>query len=161
MDRRRGIIIAGAVAVLVARYLSGRLHRFEISEPSMRPALEPGDYIVTRRSDRPLCRGEIVVFEHPARPSFFLVKRVVGLPGERVELDFGTILIDGSPRAGLGKVDGMAARWQLGPREAFVLGDDRRASADDSRRMGPLPVEALRLRVVFRYWPFHSIGTVR
>ena len=128
----------------------------------MTPSLLPGDYVVTDRTHRPAYRGDIVVFEHPGHPAFFLVKRIIGLPGERFSIDSGRVLVNGLPLDEPWTVEetGPDGTWELGPDEAFVLGDARQRSADDSRQIGPLPVELLTMRIVFRYWPFERFGPV-
>jgi len=160
--RLPALFIAGA-AGLTVRALYERLGRFEISEASMTPTLRPGDYVVTNRSCRPVCRGDIVVFEHPDRSSFYLVKRVVGLPGEHFSIAAGRILADGTPLDEPWTTDetGPDGAWELGPGEAFVLGDARWRSNGDSRQIGPVPVEHLGRRVLLRYWPFERFGPVR
>jgi signal peptidase I len=148
---------------LTARVLYDRFGRFEISEASMTPALRPGDFVLTDRSPRPLYRGDIAVFEHPSRPSFFLVKRIVGLPGDRLTIDSGRVLIDGTPLDEPWTTDetGPDGVWELGPDEAFVLGDARWMSSGDSREIGPVPLSQLSMQIVFRYWPVGRIGPVR
>ena len=128
----------------------------------MTPNLQPGDYVVVDRSYRPAYRGDIAVFEHPDRPAFFLVKRVVGLPGENLTIESGRVLIDGTPLSEPWASDdtGPDGSWVLGPDQAFVLGDARRLSSGDSRELGPLPVEHLHLKIVFRYWPPERFGPV-
>jgi signal peptidase I len=129
----------------------------------MKPALEPGDYVITDRSPRPVYRGDIVVLEHPGRSSFYLVKRIVGLPGERLTIESGRVLVDGTPLDEPWTTDdtGPAGTWDLGLDEGFVLGDARWTSSGDSREIGPVPVERLRMKIVFRYWPFERFGPVR
>jgi signal peptidase I len=129
----------------------------------MSPALRPGDYVLTDRSPGPPTRGDIVVFEHPDRPSFYLVKRIIGLPGERLSIDFGTILVDAKPLDEPWTTDetGPGGTWELSSDEAFVLGDARWISSGDSREIGPVPLEHLGMRIVFRYWPLERSGPVR
>lgn len=160
-SRLPAVLIAGA-AGLAARVLYDRFGRFEIAEASMTPALRPGDYVVTDRSDRPAYRGDIVVFEHPGRSSFYLVKRIVGLPGERIAIESGNVLVDGTPLDEPWTTDetGPDGEWELGADEAFVLGDARRMSSGDSREIGPVPLDRLKMQIVFRYWPFDRIGPV-
>lgn len=154
-------LIAGAAGTVV-RPLYTRLGRFEISESSMMPNLHPGDFVFVDRSRRPAYRGDIAVFEHPHRPAFFLVKRVIGLPGEHLMIENGQVLVDGTPLSEPWTADdtGPDGSWELAPEEAFVLGDARQLSSGDSRELGPLPVEHLRLKVVFRYWPPQRFGPV-
>ena len=95
------------------------------------------------------------MFEHPDRDGFFLVKRVVGIGGEVVDISGGQVHVDGRPLAepwADGPTTG-EGHWELGPGEAFVLGDARAASADDSRILGPIPAERLQWRAAMRYWP--------
>ena len=165
MSRRAGplpAIFVAAAAGLIARAAYDRLGRLEISEASMTPALRPGDYVVTDRSPRPLSRGDIVVFEHPGRASFFLVKRVIGIPSEQVTIDSGRVLIDGTPLDEPWTVDqtGPDGSWELSSHEAFVLGDARWMSTGDSREIGPAPVDRLSMTVAFRYWPLERFGPV-
>lgn len=105
----------------------------------MSPALEPGDYLVTRAGGR-LRRGGIVVFEHPHRPGFLLVKRLAGLPGDEVDLDGRTV--------------------RVAEGEVIVLSDARTLTRADSRTFGPVPLDRVE-RVVFRYWPPRRLGFVR
>lgn len=159
--RLPALIVAGTAVVLV-RALHARLGRFEISEASMTPTLQPGDYVLVDRSRRPAYRGDIVVFEHPDRPTFFLVKRVVGLPGEHLTIASGRVLIDGTPLSEPWTPDETDpdGSWGLGPNQAFVLGDARRISSGDSRELGPLPVGHLQMKIVLRYWPLERFGPV-
>lgn len=161
-SRLPAILIAGA-AGLLARAAYDRLGRFEISEASMTPSLRPGDYVVTDRSRRPRTRGDIVVFEHPERPSFYLVKRIIGLPGERLTLNSGKVHINETPLDEPWTTDetGPDGTWDLSSEEAFVLGDARWMSSGDSREIGPVPLEHLKMQVVLRYWPLDGIGPVR
>ena len=128
----------------------------------MSPTLRPGDFVVTDRSHRPVCRGDIVVFEHPDRASFFLVKRIVGLPGECLTIEGGRVLVDGIPLDEPWTTDatGPDGEWDLGSHGAFVLGDARWLSSGDSREIGPVPIERLNMKIVFRYWPFERVGAV-
>lgn len=142
--------IAGGVA---ARWTYQRLARFEISEVSMTPTLRPGDRVLTwERIPR---RGDIVVFEHPSKADFWLVKRVIGLPGEKVEIKDGAVLIDGAllDEPWTTELSGPDIEWDLDGHEAVVLGDARHLSAGDSRQLGPLPTDSLLHVVIARYWP--------
>jgi len=160
--RRLPAMLAAGVAGLAAGSIYNRFGRFAISDASMTPALRSGDYVVTDRSDRPARRGDIVVLEYPSHSSFFLVKRIVGLPGERLTIRSGRLLVDGITLDEPWTIDetGPDGEWELGPERAFVLGDARWMSSGDSREIGPVPLERLTMRVVFRYWPFKRFGRV-
>ncbi len=159
--RRTGAVAVAAAAGLAVRTAGERFRRFEVAESSMIPALQAGDYVISRRLSRPVERGDIVVFEQ--RPSYFLVKRVVGRPGETVAIHDGEVLIDGYPLEEPWTVEDTApaGTWELTSGEVFLLGDARELSADDSRHIGPVPVHALTWRVIFRYWPVRRFGPVR
>jgi signal peptidase I len=120
---------------------------------SMRPTLEPGQRIAVAPLVRPPARGDLVVLHRPRELE--VVKRVVGLPGERVRLRDGRLEVDGRevPEPYLesatspGELD-----LQLGPAQYLVLGDHRAASTD-GRDFGPVGADALVGRVRFAYWP--------
>jgi len=157
---RRTTALAALVAAVVGVLARRRFTRFEIVEESMAPALLPGDYLFARRQRGPLARGQVVMFEHPHRDGFFLVKRVVAVGGESVDISGGQVNVDGRPLAepwadGPTTDDG---HWELRPSEVFVLGDARVASADDSRTLGPLAAEGIEWRAAFRYWPPLRLG---
>jgi signal peptidase I len=110
-------------------------------------------------------RGDIVVFEYPRDTSRDFIKRVIGLPGETVEIRNNQILIDGQP------LDepylSTAARTQMGnmapvvvPADAvFVMGDNR-GNSSDSRSWGPLPLSKIVGRAWFIYWPQEYWGVI-
>jgi signal peptidase I len=161
LNVRRLVVAAGLVVAateVVRRYRP--IHRFEIAESSMAPALRPGDYVITARPGPPR-RGAVVVYEHPERRGLFLTKRIVALPGERVTVGDGWVEIDGRPG-----IDRWARQptepdgaWTVESGHVFVLGDNRQWSAGDSRRVGTLAVTVLD-RVILRYWPPARVGLV-
>ena len=125
----------------------------------MQPTLRPSQRILCRPLGTRPARGSIVVFPHPRRPGMWLVKRIVGLPGESVVIDFGEVLINGQAgldRWGFGQETFPEGRWVAGDDEAVVLSDSRRATLDDSRSFGPVSCRAM-LEVV---WP-RSRGRAR
>ncbi len=163
MRRRKGVAAAlFGLAVLFIAGMRGRLRRYAISEQSMAPTLSHGDWTLARRLSNVPRRGAIVVFENPDHPGMELVKRVVGLPGEKITIANGQVHIDGSvlgePWAdGPTRPDG---EWALGPGQIFVLGDVRSVSSADSRHVGPIDTSAARWQISARYWPPASIGRI-
>lgn len=126
----------------------------------MEPTLRDGDLtLVAARPRRRLARGRIAAFRAPASAGWMIqVKRVVGLPGERVEFREGSLFIDGAhhPEPYLGGLPANAglgrASWTLGADEYFVMGDNR-ARSDDSRRYGPARARDVVGAVVARIRP--------
>ena len=127
----------------------------------MEPALRDGDLTLVAKRPRRLARGRVAVVRAPsagAGGTMIQAKRVVGLPGERVELRDGSLFIDGAhhPEPYLGGLPAnaglAAAAWTLGADEYFVMGDNRAHSAD-SRRYGPIRARDVIGAVVARIWP--------
>jgi signal peptidase I len=156
--RRTTVLGVGALAMgaLTAAALAVRRARLEpmlVKGGSMRPTLGPGQRIAVAPLVRPPARGDLVVLNRPG--NLEVVKRVVGLPGERVRLLSGQLEVDGravpepylaSPPS-FGELD-----LELGPAQYLVLGDHRAASTD-GRDFGPVGADALVGRVRFAYWP--------
>jgi signal peptidase I len=147
-----GALALGALVAAVLAARRARLEPMQVSGGSMRPTLAPGQRVAVAPLVRPPRRGDLVVV---TRPSLEVVKRVVGLPGERVRLGPGGLEVDGravpepylAGGPGAGDLD-----LQLGPGQYLVLGDHRAASTD-GRDFGPVGADALVGRVRFAYWP--------
>ena len=119
-----GLGLALALLVEVLR----RLVTYEIADHSMSPTLQPGDWVLGARRHHAR-RGDVVVFAHPLRPGFEMVKRVAATAGD----DMG--------------------HGALGPGEVWVLGDNPDHGSVDSRVLGPIRAEWLRARLFLRYHP--------
>ena len=111
-------------------------------------------------------RGDVVVFRFPQNPSRFFIKRVVGLPLETVELNGNTVTIRNTefpegftldePYVDDAYTKESQLVMELGDNEYFVLGDNRKASAD-SRYWGPLEFERIVGRAYLRLFPFNLV----
>ena len=135
--------------------------RFAVSEGSMSPLFREGDYLVTVRK-RPIY-ADVIVFEHPTRPAFHLIKRVIGLAGQTVEIKRREVFVDGQKSSEPWTADGATpdGAWKIPANHLFVLGDARRRSTDDGRTLGPIEIDGKANVVVFRYWPLGRIGRIR
>lgn len=146
---------------------------FIVSGASMENNFQNYDYLIVDRLtyhiENPQ-RGDIVVFGLPQEPSRDLIKRVIGLPRETVDLQDGKVTIintqhpDGltldEPYLSAENLGGATnMKMTLGADEYFVLGDNRRVSAD-SRLWGPLPRQDIVGRVLVRLFPFSDIGVL-
>lgn len=140
---------------------------YQVEQMSMENTLLPGQYVLvdklTPRFD-PYKRGDIVVFVPPglSPQSIPYIKRVIGLPGDVVDLRDGHVFINGQeitePYVLSGNVTtpmGSQDHFVVPPNTLFVLGDHREASSD-SRVFGPVPIANVIGRAWLRYWP---IGT--
>ena len=110
-------------------------------------------------------RGDTVVFWYPKEPTKSYIKRVIGIPGDKVALDNGIVQVNGKdlveayvPPAY--RDDSNMAPLTVPDNNYFVLGDHR-ASSNDSRAWGLVPRNYIYGKAVFVFWPFDHIGSVR
>jgi len=160
-------VIAVAAVFIVRTYL---VQPFLVSGTSMVPTFGNGDYVLTDELTyhvRPPERGEVVVFHDPEDWSTYFIKRVIGLPGERVVIknDQITVYPNASSTNGLvlgetylpqGLVTSGSADVTLSSSTYFMLGDNRPYSYD-SRSWGPLSARNIVGLVRFRLWPLTEL----
>ena len=159
------IIVIAAIIVLPIRYFL--FQPFIVKGESMVPYLHSGDYLIIdeisyRFSDPK--RGDIVVLNYPVDKTQRFIKRVIGLPGETVDIEDGKVaILKGGESFVLNenylpnnlKTDGNV-HMELKENEYFVLGDNREFSYD-SRRWGVLPKEYIIGKAFFRVFPISSM----
>lgn len=135
--------------------------RFIVEGPSMQPSFETGQFLIVSRVhyllDRPTY-GDIIVFHYPNDPQDDYIKRVIGLPGDVVEIRDTAVYVNGEPldepyiledcRESMCRDN----RWELDDDEYFVMGDNRNHSSD-SRRFGPVERQYIVGEALLRYWP--------
>lgn len=137
------------------------VQNFKVDGPSMMPTLQNSEYILVDKAEYYLHsprRGDVVVFIAPPNTSTDYVKRVIGLPGDTVQVDANGIVT----------VNGVALNepyvldhanpyephvWKLGANQYFVLGDNR-GDSSDSRAWGPVPRNYIIGKAALVYWPF-------
>ncbi len=154
------IAIAVVAVVLVRAFIA---QPFLVSGTSMEPNFKDGDYLlvdeIAYRLREPE-RGEVVVFKYPLDPRSYYIKRVIGLPGERVVINGQTVTVyakDGTKQVlkepyVAHMLNNDQSEFTVKPGEYFVMGDNRDFSYD-SRRWGPLPANDMIGLVRFRLWP--------
>jgi signal peptidase I len=158
------ITVLTLAIIIPVRYFL--IQPFFVKGASMEPNFEDGQYLVVDEISyrfRLPERGEVIVFRYPADPKQFYIKRIIGLPGETIEISdnrikiinashpLGFILEENSYLSSAVLTSGNFSQM-LGANEYFVLGDNRAASFD-SRRWGVLPKDDLTGRVWLRAWP--------
>lgn len=162
------IVIIALLIVVPIRYFI--FQPFFVRGESMAPNFENGDYLIideiSYRFQNPQ-RGEVIVFKYPDNPSQRYIKRIIGLPGEMIEIKDGRVIIyEYGTAEVLDESDYLFPvqeftsgniRIELGENEYFVLGDNRNFSSD-SRRWGVLPGENIVGRVFLRAWPFAALA---
>lgn len=136
-----------------------------IPTPSMIPTIRVGERVIEDKVFFRLAgihRGDIVVFTPPFPAPEEYIKRVIGLPGETVEVRGGRVLVDGRPLTE--PYINAPPLYQFGPVEVpdghvLVLGDNRNDS-NDSHAWGTLEIAAIAGRAVWRYWPPGRFGSL-
>jgi signal peptidase I len=132
---------------------------------SMQPGLNPSERLVIEKFSYYLHspqRGDIVVLNLPHIPEL-LIKRVVGLPGETIEIRNGTLYIDGvMQEESYEHVPGQTSfgPTTLRPMTYFVMGDNR-INSNDSRAFGPVERDTIIGRAWMRYWPLNKFTIIR
>ena len=159
----KDIVLAVLGAILIVIFV---VQPVKVEGTSMEPKLEPQDRLFVNKfvyyfSD--IGRGDIVVFWYPKDRSKSFIKRVIGLPGDRVEIRSGTVFVNGQRLSEpylLQQLEVQSHRLEvIPPHHYFVLGDHRNSSSD-SRDWGTVPRQNIFGEAVFRYWPLRKIGFV-
>ncbi|MBC7261041.1 MAG: signal peptidase I [Chloroflexi bacterium] len=157
-------ILPALLIVLVVNLFLAQATRVE--GQSMEPNLHNNQRLIIEKVSyhfHPPRRGDIVVIKLPNRNSDPLIKRVVGLPGETIEIRDGHVYINGQmlEEPYLHQLTyGNVPPHVIAPGHVFVLGDNRGAS-NDSRSFGEVKISYIVGRAWFRYWPLDEIGFVR
>ncbi|MFA5155091.1 MAG: signal peptidase I [Patescibacteria group bacterium] len=163
------VVAISLAIILPVRYFL--IQPFYVKGASMEPNFHDHEYLIideiSYRFESPR-RGQVIVFRYPRDPQEYFIKRIIGLPGEEVQIKDGQILIfNGDYPDGLAlpesylpsdlmTYDQSGAKVALGPDEYFVLGDNRNASKD-SRSFGPVNRSFITGKVLFRGWPLNEI----
>lgn len=158
------VIVCGTV-YLIVHYVG---ERTEVRGESMYPALNDGDQLIVDKISYRFTdpkRFDIIVFPFQYQEDTFYIKRIIGLPGEVVQIYDGDIYINGkllSESYGYEKIQngGLASKSiTLGEDEYFVLGDNRNNSADSREpSVGTISKDDMIGRALFRIWPLSKIG---
>ena len=177
------IVVAVILALFVRTFV---FQAFKIPTGSMKPNLLVGDHLLVNKfifaptassiermllPMRAVERGDVLVFKFPEEPDRDFIKRVIGLPGDTLELRNQTILINGMPLvepythyllppAAQGDTEALDLRRKYGPvtvppAHYFMMGDNRDDS-QDSRYWGFMPASYVKGRALFIYWSFET-----
>ncbi|MFA6553927.1 MAG: signal peptidase I [Candidatus Paceibacterota bacterium] len=169
------------IQVIVIALLISLPIRFFIAEPfivngaSMDPTFATGQFLIvdrlTYRLEAP-SRGDVIVFEYPNNPSTYYIKRIIGLPGETLDIKDGTITISNPSSTSTIPNNQTVLKepyvksihrsydtfhTNLGPTEYFVMGDNR-AESSDSRLWGPLDKHYIVGRPIVRLLPITTMS---
>ncbi len=162
-------IFAALLSLVIIVFI---VQAFFIPSGSMEPTLRTGDRILVSKFTYRIWeirRGDIIVFRYPLNPNKDFVKRVVGLPGERIEMKDGLVQINNRPLSEVYPTalpgGDRACSSNYGPEtvptgSVFVLGDNR-CNSEDSRFFGFVPIKNIVGRALAVYWPPDRLGLVR
>ncbi|HVB75958.1 MAG TPA: signal peptidase I [Ktedonobacteraceae bacterium] len=154
-------IVLTALMFLVIRFA---VQNFNVEGTSMEPSLHNGELILVDKWTylfHPPQRGDVIVFIAPPEPTLDFVKRVIGIPGDRITVRGNTVIVDGvnlketyvaQINQGNPYIDNTINNMLVPPNMYFVLGDDRIRS-DDSRNWGFVPRKNIIGRASLVYWP--------
>lgn len=163
----REVVITILIAAVVFVCLRFTVQSYTVVMSSMEPTFQQGDCImvskVSYRSSGPQ-RGDVIIFNPPFDSQFPFIKRVIGLPGDTVEIKDGSVSINGTP---LEEDEYIAAQpnytmsaTQVPENGYFVLGDNRNNSTDSSQGW-TVPRNNIIGKAWFVYWPPSKLGGVK
>ena len=169
----RQILIDIIETLVISLLLFGAINfisaRIRVESVSMKETLLPGDFVLVNRlaytmgkfDTGEVGRGDVVVFEPPFDAPEPYVKRVIGLPGETVNIENGSVYVDDvlvqEPYI---RTDFNAqGTWEIPLDEIFVMGDNRNNSSD-SRSWGTVPIDNIIGKALFVYWPVDQWGAL-
>jgi signal peptidase I len=161
----RDLVISLAISAFIIVFL---YQPVKVEGTSMMPSLDDQERIFVNKFVyhlEPIGRGDIVVFRYPRDPSKSFIKRVIGLAGDRIQIDDGRVFVNGK----LLEEDYVPPMYDdqrsypeliVPPNSYFVLGDHRTMS-NDSRDFGPVDAGFIYGKAVFGYWPVDKLGRLR
>ena len=159
------VVLISFITVFIIRQFI--VQPFLVSGASMEPNFQNGNYlvvdIVSYHFENP-SRGDVIVLHYPGNRALFYIKRIVGLPGDKIDITGGHMFINGTELdekylPGTTVTDAFTKpEFILGSDQYFVMGDNRAASFD-SRSWGPLEKNDIVGVVRFRVWPPFEVFT--
>ena len=169
-DLIQTLVIAGAIFVVIYAFL---FRPYQVTGHSMDPTFETGEYVLTNlialRFEK-LNRGDIVVFVAPPDKEKDYIKRIIGIPGDRVSISGGSLFLNGTKvdqsafldagvRTNGGSFLGEGSEVVVPQDQYFVMGDNREFSSD-SREWGFVTKNAIIGKSFIVYWPINHIRMV-
>jgi signal peptidase I len=165
LELTKVVVLAGITVFIVRHFI---FKPFYVKGQSMEPTFFEKEYLIinqfTYRFRDPI-RGEIVVFQPPTGSKDYYLKRIIGLPGERIRIENGNVIVCDTECHVLDEqyIDSSiitegSVRVTLGPDQYFMMGDNR-PNSFDSRRFGAVDASLIVGKIWFRGYPFERIGS--
>jgi signal peptidase I len=161
----RDLIIAAVASVLIITFL---YQPVRVEGTSMLPRLEDRDRLFINKfvyHISSIDRDDIVVFRYPRDPEKSYIKRVIGLPGDRIRIVHGQVWLNGNPllEPYVPEVyrDTRSMSEITVPDDSYFMMGDHRSISSDSREFGPVARDLVYGKAVFVYWPAKDAGVLR
>lgn len=156
----RYALIAAAIIIPVRVFIA---QPFVVSGNSMFPTFRNGEYLIVDELSKYIGeyrRGDVVIIRYPQDPSKYFIKRIIGLPGETVSIQNGSVTVSGGTLEAplvlkepyVKNIKSDTIERTLDGTEYFVMGDNR-AQSSDSRYWGPVPERLMDGKALIRLFP--------
>jgi signal peptidase I len=162
----RDLFLSVLIAIVVILFL---YQPVKVEGTSMMPSLQNDERIfinkfVYRFGISDIGRGDTVVFLYPGDPTKSYIKRVIGIPGDTIEIDNGKVIVNKKPIAepyvAEDNRDQITMALKTVPTDQYFVLGDHRSSSNDSRSWGWVPRQNIYGKAVFVYWPLEDLGAV-
>jgi signal peptidase I len=160
----RDLLISAGISILIITFL---YQPVRVEGTSMLPRLEDHDRLFINKfvyHIESIERGDVVVFHYPRDPEKSYIKRVIGLPGDRIWIDHGLVWVNGVPlRESYVPEryrDSRSMAEMVIPEDSYFMMGDHRSISSDSREFGPVERDLVYGKAVFVYWPAKDLGVV-
>ncbi len=163
----RDLALSAVFAILLIVFL---YQPVKVEGTSMMPSLTNEERIFINKftykiGSGKIDRGDTVVFLFPEDKSKSYIKRVIGVPGDRIQIDEGRVIVNGAaldePYVPEDYRDRMSKEERVVPKDCYFVMGDHRNSSNDSRAWGYVPKNLIYGKAEFVYWPLDKIGRVR
>jgi signal peptidase I len=160
----RDLAVALGLALVIIIFL---YQPVKVEGTSMAPLLSDQERIFINKfvyRFEPIGRGDVIVFWYPLDRSKSFIKRVIGLPGDTIEIRSGHLYVNGKeslePYVPTFYLDGSSYAIRRIPADNYFVMGDHRDSSNDSRMFGPVPRQYIYGKAVFAYWPVDHFGSL-
>jgi signal peptidase I len=160
----RDLLVSAVASVLIITFL---YQPVRVEGTSMLPRLEDHDRLFINKfvyRFAAIERGDVVVFHYPRDPEKSYIKRVIGLPGDKLRIDHGQVWLNGKrlrePYVPEVYEDSRSMADLIVPEESYFVMGDHRSISSDSREFGPVDRPLIYGKAVFVYWPARDAGVV-
>jgi signal peptidase I len=154
-------VVLSAILFLGINAISARIR---VEGFSMEPTFSSGEFVIVNKLAYKFGipdYGDIIVFHYPRDPEQEYIKRIIGLPGDRIRIDGGQLFVNQIPFSEpyIAEAPTYQSEWTVPEDSLFVLGDNRNESSD-SHNWGPVPLDYVVGKAQIVYWPPKSWGVV-